>query len=190
MFSNLMGGMSNKEKKVVSLQGEFNTSDGKAEAVEAAKLAGQKDAVHAGEVQIKHDKNFEDRYTIDENWTAAMPNQYLGQKKTKTLKKSKKDRKIKVENDSDEESDSEGNNSDDSEDSDSDVKNKLDQSESEDSGDEEECKDKKLDAKIDKKIEKKLQKKIDVDVIGGGSEGNIDKATTDKVDPDEDAFKV
>jgi len=31
---------------------------------------------------------------------------------------------------------------------------------------------------------------MDADVIGGGLEGNIDKATTDKVDIDEDAFKI
>jgi len=34
MFSNLMGGMSGKEKKVLKLQEEFNKSDGKAEQVE------------------------------------------------------------------------------------------------------------------------------------------------------------
>jgi len=40
MFSNLMGGMSSKEKKVLNLQKEFNKSDGKAEQVEKDKLEG------------------------------------------------------------------------------------------------------------------------------------------------------
>lgn len=53
MFSNLMGGMSNKEKTVHNLQKDFLTSDGRAEALEAKKLEGQKNAVMAGEVQQK-----------------------------------------------------------------------------------------------------------------------------------------
>jgi len=40
MFSNLMGGMSNKEKTVHNLQKDFLTGDGRAEALEAKKLEG------------------------------------------------------------------------------------------------------------------------------------------------------
>jgi len=149
------------------------------------KLEGEKDAVQAGEIQEKKDQRKWDGFTHDENWTAAMPNQYLGQKKTAKYVK------IKVDDSADEDSESDGDKSDDSEDSDSDIKNKIDQSESEDSGDEKVCKDKKLNAKIDKRIEKKLQKKLDLDVIGGGIEGNIDKAIPANVrDPDEDAFTI